>query len=336
MIKKLLYILFAGAVLAGVWLYTNYNAEKPAVTNIQSSLKVIAEDFSISPASAHDNSSVWFGLSNGKLMRYDLSKNNVTEYPVNYVEQKIFTKILWPIIGKDLILVSAQENKRFFHYYNEAEKKVTSLPSNVLEVDWLNDGRRVVMVWRSNEGKIQLVTSNADGSGYRVVRDLPWGDLMPVASPLNDKALLVRSEVSGSLNKIYEFDLNTGDYIEIVPDGLSTGAVWSPLGNKFAYTQQEGVRSKVFVYDMASKQSIPIPFETTIDKIAFSKDGMSLVAAVSPVKGQAEEIVTLNLDSMQSNTLLILPENLKARNLVPIGKKVYFLGVSDNKLYGIE
>jgi hypothetical protein len=335
--RKLLAIFLGLAILgAAAYFYLNSGDAEPADDGpgLGQGMTQVTQESAISPAGSHDNDAVWFGLSDGRMMWLDLNTGNVSEYTLPPVVGNSFRRIYWPAQGSDFISMGLVGDQAVYNYYNYAERKYHILPSNVLSLDWLNDSRRVVLVWKGNDGKISLVVSNADATGYRVVAELPWADLVPKASPTDNVALMYKSSAA-EVSKIYLFDLDTGKYTEAVSEGKNTGAVWSPQGGSFAYTQVAGSETRVHMRYLLGAEDHDLGLVATIDKVAFSADGLHLYAAARNDSG-GEDIRRVDLATTDQKTVYSLPSGQTAQNLVVIGQKIFFTSGSDGKLYSIQ
>lgn len=339
--KKILLILILLLIVAAgayyFW-YINLEEENQELESPELTASVIVSDSVVSPVNAYDNSGVWFALSNGQMMKYNISSKQLSEYPLPNMSGQSINKIYWPRSGSDFISRGLSNennsNKIFYNYYNFNQKKYYTLPSNVISLDWLSDGLRVVLIWKGGDGKISLVVSNADATGYRVVTELPWEDLVPKASPKGNKALLVRQYPTDQINKIYLFDLDSGQYQEIVSQGKNNGVIWSPDGEKFVYSQIVGNSNALLMYNLATGENLDLNINSSIDKVGFTQDGNYLYASVQGQSG--ERIIRVALDTLTQETVYTFGNIVNAINLVPIGKKVYFASAIDGKLYSIE
>ncbi|HYC79516.1 MAG TPA: hypothetical protein VEC17_00650 [Candidatus Binatia bacterium] len=337
--KKILFIIITLAILGTGWYYfLSDQTLNSTLVQDDGILEVKAWDAEqpISPIGSNDGDAVWYATQSGKLMRLDLTKNEKpTEYPVPNIFGDTIRKIFWPKTGSNYIAVGRVDDKNTFNFYSYEDKTYKILPDNTLNLDWLLDSQRAVLIWQSDNGKIQLVTSNADGTGYKVIRDLPWDDLVPKASPIDNVALMYRANVTGEVNKIYMFDLETGGYYDIVAAGKNTGAEWSPDGERFVYTQETESGSNVFLYNLINETILPLDINATIDQLEFSSDGQSLYAAHTMPDGKQEILETNSSTGRQTSIYAFKEGEIKAKSIFLVGKIVFYIG-EDNKLYSIE
>ncbi len=337
--KKIFIVLIILIVLAGGGYYYFNAYYTPQTQNTDQNkiltLKSWGVEEVVSPIASYNNNAVWYGLSDGSLMRLDILSQESTEYPLPQISGGNFNKLYWPNSGNDFLAASKTGNKNIFSYFAYDKKEYKVLPDNILNLDWLNDSKRIAVIWKSDNGKVQLVVSNADGTGYKVVRELPWDDLVPKASPTGNNVLMYRANDLPEISKIYSFDIENGQYVELVTVGKNTGVLWSPKGDKFAYTQMAGNDSKVFIYDLAKRTSTPMNVKASIDQVAFSSDGTTLYA-VGNEEQQPQKILKINASSGTSQTLHTLSNSdMKAKSIFLVGQTVFYVG-TDDSLYSVE
>ncbi|MBX4187780.1 MAG: hypothetical protein KW793_01440 [Candidatus Doudnabacteria bacterium] len=335
MFKKILALLIL--LLLGIALYAYFSFPKTITKQAveeEKTIRRITDESVISPVSSFDGDAVWYGLSSGKIMWFDLFEQNSSEYPITQPPTDDFFRIFWPISGNDFIAQGTNSGAPVFSYFNNSQKKFDILPPNVTNLDWLKDGRRIVLVWQSDDKKVQLVTSNADASGYSVIRELPWADMVPKASPKVNTVLMYKNIPSGDVNKIYMFNLDTAEYEEVISEGKNTGVLWSPKGDRFAFSRILGSQPYIFIYDLTTKKIAETGLKSTIDRVAFDSTGSKLLGVNNET--DSDSLVSIDLGSLNMETIIKFGNNFTAKNLVPVGQKIFFVGVPDGKLYLAE
>lgn len=313
-------LLLAGGFAAWFWYFKPVENPNPITQNNNAQPQIISSVAAISPVSSHDGNKIWYGTSKGVLKRYELATNQEIEYAAPKPPGDMVTELIWPIIGDDLIFSTLEGAQTRYQYFNSATQTYTSLPSSIIHLDWLNDGRRILYTWRTVTGKIQLVMANSDGTGYKKIADVPWDDLVPLASPTDNTAILYRPNAEGPLNKIYLFDLETGHYTELVNDGWATGAKWTPDGQKVVVSMQEQGISKLYIYDLATKTKTPTNIVGGVSQTAVSQDSVWLYAV------SAKAIVKYNIQTGEQSVYHEFPDIVSAKTLLVLGQEVYYLG----------
>jgi hypothetical protein len=335
----LIILVVIAAALAYIFGTPKEDVDEPTNTNQTNtnSLKKISEQVVISPINSYDNDALWYGSNDGGIFWYNILQGSETKYPTPQPQGSNFLSIYWPSTGSDFIIKGDNAGQNIYSYYNYAEKKYYPLPANIQYLDWLPDAKKIVIVWKAADGKASLVISNADATGYKIVTSLPWADLVPKASPTNaNEALMIRSKIEGTINKIYLFDLNTGEYQTVVDQGLNSGIMWAPNGKGFAYTQTIGSENHLYYYDMTTKNSSDLGAMTIIPKTVFSPDGAYIYAAAAKTDGAGEELVKISLTNSTKEKIVDLGANFNAKDLVVIGSQIALVNLLDGKLYIVD
>jgi hypothetical protein len=336
--RKIFFWLLAIVILIGgaLGVYFGYYQADDSDTQVieSNTLKKVSEAGAVSPVNSFSNQSVWFGTESGRLMTYDFAAEVATEYPIPQILGESFKKIIWPRQGNDFIAISNVEGTDQYSYFNALDNRYYVLPSNVINLDWLENGRQIALTWLSTTGETLLVVSNPDASGYKVLNTLPWSDMVIRTSPKGNTALMYRANSGGPINKIYLFDLETGSYSEAVSTGKNTGVVWSPNGNGFAYSQLDGNQNKVYYHDFATGEDMDLGLSTSIDKVSFNQDGSKIYIAATRSDNSGEDIWERDFDSGLAQ-IVFSSNALRVKNIIAIGQKIFFLG-NDRILYSYQ
>jgi hypothetical protein len=307
------------------------NAAQPLV------LKKLLDETVFSPIESFDNNAIWFFNSDARLFRVNLDGSGLSEYPLPALTNKNFSRTLWPASGSDFILVAAADNGEAKNYYNSTKKIYQSLSSNVKNLDWLPDGRRIVYIWQSGTATPQLVTANADGTGFKTIKDVFWPDLQLKAGPDGKTVLMYRTNIEGSTNKIYVANLETAEIGTLIEEGKNLEAKWLPGGKQFIFSQiaDGSSSSRLFVFDFDTKQITDLKLVTTLDKVAWDREGKFLYAAVPKQDNSADIFIKQNLSDFTQETYF-MPDKVTAARLLWVGDGLYFTNTNDLKFYSIR
>lgn len=336
MLKKLFIILILFIFISGLGYYFWYlpSQEPDEPVEEQVNLTKLSDPTVISPVNSYDNNSLWYGLSTGRLMQYDLSANNATEYPLPQIVGNSFKKVYWPKQGNDFIAISDFNDVAQYSYFSFKEKQYKLLPRNIVNLDWMGNSSKIVIIWEGTDKKTSLVVSNPDASGYKVLRELPWPDMVVKASPTNDTALVYRANSADPVSKIYLFDLATGTYVESVAEGRSTGAVWSPKGDSFIFTRLVDGKNKVLLHNLSTGVNTETGLSTSIDKIAYNDDGTKVYIAVLSEELNREDIWEYDVSNKEMISVFNSATH-RVKNIIAIGSELFFLN-HENALYSFK
>ncbi len=312
------------------------NSRNPEPVKTEGIVKITDERV-VAPIPSFDGSAIWYFNPDGRLFRISSDGKTLTESALP-TQGGTFKTAMWPRTGSDFLITSLNGISEFKSYYNDSQKLYLNLPANIQNIDWLPDSKRVVYIWKSSDNVHQtLVLANADGTGFRNIKEVFWSDLVVKASPDGKNVLMYRPTTEGDVNKIYLANLETGEISTVIGQGKNIEASWVGSGNRFVYAQL-GLTAypKLFVYDFSTKNSIDLELQTTIDKIVVDKDGKYLYAAVPKKDNTGDNFVKLDLTTFKQELYFTPVSSVQARNLILVGSTVYFVNSLDGKLYTIN
>ncbi len=329
--RLFLLILIAVLIIAGVagalYFATQKQQEKVEEQEVpvQQTRKIL-DDPLISPVAGFDNNSIWYFNSDGQLFQINPTGSSKSEFPLPSSSDENVRSVIWPKDGPDFIAVTGTTTEISKHYYDSKAKIYIDLPKNIQDLDWLPDGKRVVYIWQSaDKASQQLVTANADGSGYKMITQVFWPDLIVKASSDGKTILMYRSLALGDSNKIYLVNLETGAVITIVDQGINIAAKWI-TADKFLYA----TATKVYLYDMADKQITDLNLSTTLDQVVSDSAGRVLYANVNGLFRK------IDLSKDTSEPYFQPSHPIEAKLLLLLGNTVFYIDKTDNKLYSIS
>ena len=328
----------AGAVLL---MGKKKNQPQPsAETKLQ--ISKLSDDQVVSPVVSYDGNAIWYFTEDARLFRVNTDGSGLSEFPLPELTAGDFRNVIWPATGNDFIAVTSTNTGELKSYYDNLNQRYVALPLNIQSLDWLPDGRRAAYIWKSGDNATQqLVIADADGTGFRIIKDVFWPDLAVKASPAGGEVLLIRSQSKEDNNKIYKANLTTGQFETVIGDGENTAIMWLPDGKKFLFSQNSGSASKVLLYNFETRTQTDLNLATTLDKVMTDKDGRYLYAAVANKNSPAgvskgDEFVKIDLLSFHQETYFSPEEDIRARNLLQAAGTLYFVNTRDGKLYYIS
>ena len=347
MVNKRIYLILAGIVIlialgisAFVLAVKKTRENKPQETSQQSQgqLKLLADEEVVSPVPSVSANAIWYFTPKGRLFRVNVDSTDLTEYPLPSINGTV-KRVDWALSGNDFILTSTQNGQETKYYYSDNDKKYSVLPKNIQNFDWLPDGRRIVYIWRSGDNlHQQLAFANADASGFKIVTDkIFWPDFKVIASPDGEEVLLIRSQIEGSINKIYKANLATGQIEIVISEGRNLDALWLNSGQKFIFVQTgNSGQARLFLYNLSSRSQTDLNLSATLDKVIVDPQGKYLYAAQPKTNDSSDAILKLDLATLAQEVFFDPEEDLRARNLNLAGDKVFFVNARDGKLYVIQ
>jgi len=340
--KRLIIIIVGGLVIlaalggALAWAVNKQNSKKVVPVVIVPQIKKVIDESVISPVSATATQGIWYFNSAGQLFRINLDGTGLTEFPLPTPGDGAIKKVSWPKAGSDFIMVKSGVSGETKIYYDSIRKIYINLPVNIQSFDWMPDNHRIAYIWQSGDGQHQqLALANADATGFTTIKEVFWPDLQVKVSPDGKTALLYRSQIDGTLNKIYAVNLVTNEITTVIDQGKNLDALWiSPT--RFIFTQAFlTAYPKVYLYDLVTQKATDLDLNTTLDKVMADIEGKVLYVALPKKDNTGDTFITEDLLSFKQTDYFI-PDNLvRAKNLMLIGNSIYFINSLDGKLYTI-
>lgn len=268
---------------------TNTNSEpEPPKTN---KAEKLTDGDVVSPALYYNGQGISYFNQSGNLYTTDLEISGDKVLLSNKREITIplkanISNIFWAPTGQNYIAEFQGGSKTSWSYYDGTKSTYLDIPSQVQSLDWLGTTGQIIFVWQDETGKAYLNVGNPDTTGYKVLTDLYEPDNKVVSSPDGRSILFYRFNNSGTQNTINFVSPDGKVFKTVVRDGFNIGVKWAPDSNKFLFNKRDPSTQKFALWmgDLTSGEVKSLNVETTIDKVAWTKDSQTVYAAV-PTKG---------------------------------------------------
>lgn len=326
------------SITAGVVLLMGRKQALPPEPQAVPEIKKLVDEEAVSPVPSFDGTAIWYFTTNGRLFRTNAEGSELSEFPLPSLTAGTLESVAWPSTGNDFIAVVNSSVGKLKSYYDNVRKEYFTLPSNVQNFDWMPDSKRILYVWKSGDNATQqLVLANADGTGFRPIKDVFWPDLKVKVSSSGKEALLIRERIEGLVNKIYRANLQSGFIDTIIEEGKNLDALWLSSGRGFVFSQA-GITTtpKIYLYDFTSRKVTDLNLTTSLDKVMIDKEGRFLYAAVAKKDNTGDEFVKVDLVSFNEEIYFTPDSDIRAKNLIEVDGKLYFVNTRDGKLYYIS
>ena len=322
------------------------NSKTPSSNIIQ-----LTDDQVVSPALFNDGLSIKYfdrqgnsfvaGLDdyNGKL---DLSGKKQLDIPL----KSGISKILWPPKGEDFIVQARDvSGKTGYSYYSRSTNTYTDLPPQVISLDWMPGGDKIMYIWLEN-GKASLAVGDPDAKNYKTVAEMWENDDEIRVSPAGNQALYYEINSASSTNKINSVTADGKVWKSPVASGQNFGALWSPDSQKFLFAKKDPGAQKyqLWVYNVASAQTKNLDMFTTVDKAVWNKDSNVIYVSV-PASGDLGEnsltidsIFRADTETLERKEYAVGSPSVDGRDLFlnPAGDRLFFRNAQDGGLYYLD
>jgi hypothetical protein len=169
---------------------------------------------------------------------------------------------------------------------------------------WSPDGRWLVVRWLHTPGEAYsaLYMLAADGSEAHLLTDEPTADVSSLA--FDPTGRFVIYEVDSETQAI---DLQTG-----IARRLPGATIWSPDGNRLAYTTGSPLRTWLADADWGNPQVVAAPGLPGADRTVWSPEGAKLVLTRNPGYPYDSSIVVYDADTREKTGRITVYDLLKA------------------------
>ncbi|MCX6797055.1 MAG: hypothetical protein NTX98_01070, partial [Candidatus Doudnabacteria bacterium] len=318
---------------------SNNASTTPPETLSQRFVKLTDEQV-VSPVLFYNGSAITYLNKQGGVFQADLQESNGVlqlenkRQLENIPPKQNISKILWPSRGNDFIAEFKSFGKKTWSYYNNNTVSFTDYPPQIISVDWMPSGDKIIYVWLEN-GKATLNLADPDTKNWVEVSEMWEQDDSIHMSPDGLSVLYFRTENTEASNAI---NLTTPDgklWRGLVKEGYNFGVLWSPDSQKFLFNKKDRVTQKyqLWVYDVLAGDVKNLGMFTTVEKAVWDKDGKTIYAAVPKTSSTAAEDGGLTEDGFYK----IDVENLEKKEYAADGEKIdgqnLFLSLSGDKLF---
>lgn len=318
--------------------------EAPAVGAVR-----LTDEAVVSPILFYQGNGISYFNTQGQLFQTDLQDGDGNALLSNKRELSIalksnISRVLWPLAGNSFIAEFGSANKPNWSYYDSGKATYVDIPPQVYSLDWMPSGDKIIFTYVDSSGKTTLNMGNPDTTGYQQLAEMYEADNKISVSPNGQNILFYRTQNPDTTkNSINMVSADGQTFKSIVKEGFNTGVLWSPDSSKFVFTRRDPGTQKftLWVADVATSELTNLNVITSIDKVAWSKDGQSVYAGV-PTTGIAGQgltqdniykISTASGTQQQLETgLTVDAENLFLNSSEKI---LFFRNAQDNSLYYI-
>ena len=253
-------------------------------------------------------------------------------------------RIIWPGQGNDYIAEIIEGSKKYYSYFNAQTKTYVDYPEQVISVGWLPAADKIMYIWL-DQGKATLNISDPDTKNWKEVAEMWEQDDQIEIAPNGQSIAYYETNNTGPKNAINLVTPDGKVWQGLVKDGYNYGVLWSPDSKKFLFEKKDSVTQKyqLWMYNLQNSMPMNLGLFTTLDKVVWSKDSMTVLAAVPKTTSPSAESGSLtqddfyqvDLSSLTSKTYKITSSPVDGRNLFlsPASDKLFFKNLQDGYLY---
>lgn len=255
-------------------------------------------------------------------------------------------RIIWPSQGNDYIAEIQEGSKKYFSYFNAQTKTYVDYPGQVISVGWLPAADKIMYIWL-DKGKATLNISDPDTRNWQEVAEMWEQDDQIEIAPNGQSIAYYETNNPGSKNAINLVTPDGKVWQGLIKDGYNYGVLWSPDSKKFLFNKKDSMTQKyqLWAYSMENSAAVNLGLFTTLDKVVWSKDGRTVLAAVPKMTSPTAESGSLTQDDFYkidiatlSNKIYPMASAVDARNLFlhPTSDKLFYKNLQDGYLYYLD
>jgi len=360
----ILLVLIAGTLIA----YNLFLKEKPesdseptvALTTTTESytageIKAISQEPVIGPAI--DNKTVKYYLaSNGNVYKSDLDGTDKTRISSAILPNLI--KILWSPDRNKVIAVFEENGLLKKYSYDYSTGISTLLNRKIRWLSWSPTQNKIAYQYYDSQTEDNnIAIANPDGSQWTNVLQTRMKNLI-VEWPAS-QLISIRTKPSGlAQSVIYTINLIDGDFKKILNETYGFTVLWSPLGNKFLFseTDAQGKNLKLKMADLDKQTTKELDIVTLPEKCVWSKDNRTIFCAAPKsipahitlpddyykgIISFSDDFWQFNLDTQEKTQILkeeneeALAYDAKELLLSPLEDYLLFVNKKDGLLYSL-
>lgn len=307
---------------------------------------VLTDTEAVSPVLFYQGNGVSYFNSQGQLFQQDLtvsatgvSLSNIRELSVPL--KAGLKRVLWPDAGNNYIVEFETAGKKSWSVYVADRGEYVDLPEQVVSINWMPGGDKILYVWVDSSGVATLNVANPDNTGYQVVTDFwePENDIS--ISPDSKTVLFWQTQNKESPNPINQVTADGKVFKSVVKEGYNLGGVWSPDSRKFLFLQLDPTTQsyQLWVANTFSGEIRNLNVYTSLDKVVWTADSQAVFAAAPKlstglVTESGDTFFKINLatgDSTEVNPNMSV--NAVDLFLTSAQDNLLFRNLQDNKLY---
>ncbi|GEM_PF-2361762 len=267
-----------------------------------------SSDSTLAPTNASDaDAVVYYHPNTGIVSKLDLETRTNTIISTASLPHLI--RVIWSPNKNRVITISRTSNRFNYAYFEYTTHAHGNLGTTIKDVVFSPDSKRIALV-RNGGGDSAIETADFDGKNPKTIFKTRLNNIKLFW--LSDHTLaFTADDTDAGTQSLYTLT-ETGDLTQLVGGVIGLVVRWSPDGSKLLYSDQESGGTVLYQFDVASKQSKPLPIQTTATNCAWSLDQKKILCAVQN-QGETSIVQILtanNSSSVLFSNLIITPQDV--------------------------
>jgi len=309
--------------------FSGINGSTP--TPLPPGLLQASTDTTLAPTNAPDSNAIlYYHPASGYVSKLELeTRTNTT---ISTAQLPNLTGVIWSPNKNRVITVSRSSTGPIYKYFDYTTPQNGSLGANIKDAIFSPNSQRVAVVRSAGGDSVIEITDLAGKNGKTILKTrlnnikLSWPNDNYLSFVANDadsgsQSLYIISE-DGNLRQLLK-----GEDVLIVR--------WSPDGTKFLYSIQKDEEIELRVFDVASRQSQPLPVNTLANTCAWLLDQRSTICAIES-QGQTSinQVVLAGMtNEILFSNLIISPKEVFMSHLEDF---LVIISASDQSIWALK
>ena len=254
--------------------FSGINGSTP--TPLPPGLLQASTDATLAPTNAPDgNAILYYHLTSGHVSKLELETRTSTL--VSTAQLPNLTGVTWSPNKNQVITVFRSSTGPIYKYFDYTSRKNGSLGVNIKDAIFSPNSQRVAIVRSAGGDSVIEITDLAGKNGKTILKTrlnnikLSW--------PNNDYLSFIANDADSGSQSLYIIS-EDGNLRQLLGGEDDLAVRWSPDGTKFLYSIQKNEEAELRVFDVASRQSQPLPVNTLANTCAWSLDQRSIICAI--------------------------------------------------------
>jgi len=258
-------------------------------------------DVALSATSAPDNNSIfYYHPTSGFVSKLDLETRANTL--VSNTQLNNLTNVIWSPNKNRVITIFRSLSGPVYKYFDYTTRDNGSLGINIKDAVFSPDNQKIALV-RSSGDDSNIEITDFHGKNSQVILKTRLNNIK-LAWPSTHLLSFIANDADTGAQSLYTLS-DTGDLNQLVGGENSLAVRWSPDGSEFLYSVRENRGVSLRLFNIASRQSKPVPVQTNAVNCAWLS-GQHLVICAVETEGETS-ITRINL---ATNVTKILFSNL--------------------------
>lgn len=255
--------------------FSGINGSTP--TPLPPGLLQASTDATLAPTNAPDSNAIlYYHPTSGYVSKLELETR--TNTLISTAQLSNLTSVIWSPNKNQVITVSRSSTGPIYKYFDYTSHKNGSLGANIKDAVFSPDSQRIAII-RSAGGDSAIEITDLAGKNGRTILKTRLNNIK-LSWPNDNYLSFIANDADSGSQSLYIIS-EDGNLRQLVGGEDNLVVNWSPDGTKFLYSiQKNEEEAELRVFDVASRQSQPLPVNTLANTCAWLLNQSSIICAI--------------------------------------------------------